>query len=313
MYTLLISLLLFTVQSDPIKIEQIASFPVDKGYNYNLIYISSNRILYQEYITRDIISSSFDGSIADTLNIPIGRGPGERSSNSSPIKANDENLFLLDRSSTKVLKFSLNDLQFIHETLTPPGTWNFTVNDRVFVRSMMTEKFYHKLNFEDISFTPLSGADWTEDNSRLHNTHSFEAIDIATETHLLMVKTYDPVYYIYDLTKNELRLIRFENNPLIDFRNDTFRDNLKLHVQNAALFDDGRLLGIHGFGMGSDGRTYHKNTIHFFEPLTGEHVGQITIPDVEIDSRRMVSNNQYLALLDSISNQIHVYRYYLND
>lgn len=302
----------FSTQSDPITIEHLASISVEEGYSYDLIHISDDRIVFQEFYTRDIVSISFNGSYSDTLNIPIGRGPGERSRNSSPMKANNEYLFVLDRPSSKVLKFSMSDFQFVQESITPAGSSYFVVNEHVYVRSMLSEKFYNVINFQDKTFTPLPASTWTESYHRLQHGFTFEAFDLATDNHLFMVKLYDPVYYIYDLLDDSLKLIRYEDNPATDFRNSDFMGNLRLHIQNAAAFGDGRLLGIHGNGRGSHGRVYRSNVIHFFEALTGKHMGQIDIPGVDIAMGSMITSDSLLAILDSSTHQIHIYRYSVN-
>lgn len=303
----------FYMQSDPIKLEYISSFKVQEGYNYELIHISDRQVVYQEFFTKAIISTNFDGSESDTLKIPIGRGPGENSGAPSPIKANNDFLYVLDRSQVKILQFSLPDFKFITETYSPVSPWQLSVNDRVFVRSLTSEKFIQEISFQNMSFTGLSAAVWTESNPRFPNVFAFEAHDVATNSHLFMVKHYDPVYYVYDLEEHSLRLIRFEKNTPIDFSNSDFFSSLRLHIKNVVLLDNGRLLGIQGYGNGSNGRAYQPYRIHLFESLSGEYVGKFEIPNVDIELSRMVSNDKYLAILDSKSNQIKIYKYYLNE
>lgn len=301
------------IQQNPITLEYISSFSVQDGYSYELISVSNDMVIYQEFYTKEIIKNSFDGLLGDTLSIPTGRGPGEYSGSSNPIKASKDHIYVLDRNSVKVLKFSIKDFQFVNETLTPPGPWRIVVNDEVYIRSVMSEKFYSRVNLEENSINGLSGADWNEPYHRLQNIFSFEAHDLATSSHLYMVKMYDAVYYIYDLIENKLRLIRFEDNPPVDFRNSDFMGNLRLHIRNAAMFGNGQLLGLQGYGRGSNGRAYHANTIHFFEPLTGKYIGFTVIPGVDIALGRMVANEEYLAILDSNSNRINIYKYYINE
>lgn len=298
--------------SDPIRLELVSSFEVEEGYAYNLIHVSEDRILYQEFYMKEIIRTSFDGVRGDTLKIPVGRGPGEYTGGSSPIKANADYLFVLDRRLAKILKYTASDFQYVHETLVPPGTWEFAVGERVYARTSMTEKFYHEIDFTRHRFSGLGGAIWPERFDRLHHLFTFEGFDLASMTTLFLVKYYDPVYYKYNLTTHELRKIRYENNPAVDFTNTDFMGSLRLHIRNAVLFGSGEILGVQGYGRGGGGRSYTTNTIHFFESMTGHYLGEVQLPGVDIGIMRLVANEEYLVIHDSNSNRIYTYRYYVN-
>lgn len=290
-------------------IKLVGSIQLEEGYSYNVISITNSTVLAREFYTDKIILYDFSGHKLSEMKLKTGRGPGEVAMTSVPIKANSKFVFVLDRVSHKVLKYSLDNLEYLDETLTPNAPWALVANNEVYIRSTATPQIYHNIRFTEHDFVPLQNSDWTEPYNRFMNIFAYEAYDIATNEFLIMAKTYDTSYYLYDLKQNNMKLIRYEDTDPTDFSDSDFMGSLKVHVLNASLFEKGTHLGFSGKGRGGQGRVYNTDTIHLFDLTSGQYIKQISIPGVEIAQNSLVSNESHFAFIDIKSNQIRIYSY----
>ena len=147
-----------------VKLEHISTIQLQDDYSYQLIAVNHEYVVYQEYYMKDIIKVSLDGTIADTLKVKLGRGPGEYSGGYPIIKVHGDYLYLLDLNGTKIIKFSLADFSFIDEIIVPPGSRYLESNDRVFVRNIRLPLFYQEIDFETKTHRGLPNSTWEEKN-----------------------------------------------------------------------------------------------------------------------------------------------------